>query len=980
MPHRRRPAVPGGGIPAEEKVMLLAAKDRTALIDALEATLGQATGRSPERGTHGRMPEHDGPYRIALFDPTPARIQMAVNIVERDRPWRNKQDIWFSNEAFLTDGKKIAFLFPGLDGLGGGEIGSVARYFGLQWAGDGEEGNDGRREVLHSALQLAERSRVLYDALRKLRIEPDLHAGHSVGEWFAGYAAGWQDDNDIISLMKRLDPSLFELEYISFLMVGCGYDELGPLISGLDNIYLANDNCPQQVVFCGEEGSIGQLIRRLRERQVFHQLLPFRSGFHSPFLRERLPLLQDAYKGLRFKKPLCPLWSATTLEEYPANHDGIIELGIRHLLEPVRFRELTQKLYAEGVRLFIQVGSGGLVGFIDNTLKGKSYSAVAANVSRRPGLAQLRRVLAALFVEGSNEIHPLLAPPVSGPKGRPVSLQLGTPLIKGLASVPGIADRHRRREEISGTSPLFATLMENQRQMEEVECEMIRLFQDQAKSRGFVHQLDISLESHPYLVDHSLFRQPAGWPYMEDRNPVIPMTMLLELFAEIAEANISRGRVRRIVNVSILQWMNVATPFREKVTGEWSSSGKLKMTMEKFASAELAFDGAAGGEAGEDSGGDAVSDAAFDTGTVLNISISPEQIYQQYMFHEAAYRGIHKVTCIAEKGITGLIQSGAGKGSLLDNAGQLYGFWLQLVLPREKVAFPVRIGEVCYFGDRTAQDGLFECTCRLVDLTDELATADFLIRKEGRPWCVIKGWQDRRLELDDRFWRMAYAPLRHCLSEEIAPGIFFFHNAYQWPLSWEFVAKRYFSSPERGSLASLTPKKKKEWMVSRIAAKDAVKSLLSRGQGRQLYPIEITIRSDEKGKPCPEGPGLQEVDLSLAHKGTAAVAVASPDGPVGIDMETIQDRSDDFEALFLHPEERALIEGRDHAEWITRCWVAKEAYGKYLGLGLQGSPLRYRISRISGNDIVIENTLVTTFHYLNYIIGWTPTSLPQGQP
>jgi acyl transferase domain-containing protein len=102
----------------------------------------------------------------------------------------------------------------------------------------------------------------------------------------------------------------------------------------------------------------------------------------------------------QFQKTKIPLWSATTLEPYPADQAAIRKLSAEHLVEPVRFRELTDKLYEEGARVFIQVGTGGLIGFIDDTLKGKAFSTIPSSVPTRSALAQLQRVVASLFVEG----------------------------------------------------------------------------------------------------------------------------------------------------------------------------------------------------------------------------------------------------------------------------------------------------------------------------------------------------------------------------------------------------------------------------------------------------------------------------------------------------------------------------------------------------------------------------------------------------
>src|SRR5690606_281523 len=133
-----------------------------------------------------------------------------------------------------------------------------------------------------------------------------------------------------------------------------------------------------------------ELVPILKARQIFHQILPFQSGFHSPFVADRLELILAGMEKVTFQQTKIPLWSATTLQPYPANQQAIRQLSAEHLVQPVRFRELTEKLYEEGARFFIQVGTGGLTGFIDDTLKGKTFSTLASSVTSRSALAQLQ--------------------------------------------------------------------------------------------------------------------------------------------------------------------------------------------------------------------------------------------------------------------------------------------------------------------------------------------------------------------------------------------------------------------------------------------------------------------------------------------------------------------------------------------------------------------------------------------------------------
>jgi len=950
-----------------------------------------------------------GDFRIVLFDPAEERIARAIKIIERGKPWRNRQDIWFTNEPMVSGGGKIAFLFPGLDGLSGGEVETVAEYFGIEneavaserlaggWAAEGVAGE--QETVIGSALRLTERSRVLDTALKRLGVLPDLNAGHSVGEWLAGRSAGWATEETVDQLLQQLDNQSFDITGVGFLAVGCGYDRVDPMLAGIDDIYLSNDNCPQQVILCGTNEAITKLMSLLQEKQIFHQVLPIRSGFHSPFLKDRMDILVGNMHNVRFQRMRIPLWSATTLEVYPGSEEAIRELCVAHLLQPVRFRELTEKLYDEGVRVFIQVGSGGLMGFIDDTLKGKEYSSVAANVSARAGLAQLQRVLAALYIEGAVVDMSFLG--VKRVAGVGMQLQLGSPLVCGMESLRGRAmeragaaeadDRKgAKRLDGAGVTAVERIFLETMAMLSDSQEEVLTLFREKGREtvgitrkQAVVQQLNISLDTHPYLIDHSLVRQRAGWREVKDMNPVIPMTMLFELFGEIAEEHAPGRGLWKMRDIEVLQWMNVAVPFRETVKGEWKGDDLLLLDLDRFASAEMILGGrlpmSESGARGKDETRIGVSE---DIGELLPAKPTVEQIYEQHMFHGPAYQGIREVVGIGKKGISGIIEGSTGKGSLLDNAGQLFGLWLQIILEKDRIAFPVKIKEIEFYGDRRDQRGRFECTCCLTSLNEGFATADFVIKREGRVWAVVRGWQNRRLEIDQQFWAVSMSPLQNFLSEEIAPGVFYFHNAYTRVISWDLVGKRYFNSAEREALVLMSPARKKEWIISRIAAKDAVRAQVLRYKKEGFYPIEFEIKADEKGRPFPYGAGMGSVHLSLAHKGTDAVAIAGYGSPVGIDIETIQKRDVEFIDAVFHPEELAMgmapgnegagePGGMDLAEWTTRCWVAKEAYGKYLGLGLRGDPKAYRIEEVRGDVLRIRDVVIKTIKHKNYIIGWT---------
>ncbi|MBB5637332.1 3-oxoacyl-(acyl-carrier-protein) synthase/malonyl CoA-acyl carrier protein transacylase/phosphopantetheinyl transferase [Pedobacter cryoconitis] len=963
--------------PKKDGVLLLARPSLKALTEALE-------NHDYSTGT--------GNYRIAVFDPTPERIKKAIKIASKDNPWRNKQDIWYTNEPLLSNGGKIAFVFPGLDGLAGGEINSVADYFEI--ATDQHIKADG---LLSEALKTLGKSSVLDIALKQLGVQPDMNAGHSLGEWLAARSSELAEESSVLQLLKVLNPETFELKDSRFIAVGCGIEQLLPIIADINDVYLSNDNCPQQVILCGSKDALEELTPILKAKQIFHQVLPFQSGFHSPFIADKLEVILEGMKDMQFRKTTTPLWSATTLELYPEGFEAIRHLSAEHLIKPVRFRELTEKLYEQGARVFIQIGSGGLVGFIEDTLKGKNFSTISSNVPVRSGIAQLQRVLAALFVEGKEAGMNFIGKIGSGPalKNKGIRLELGLPTISGLSTLKELTQPSYTRpkplvyakellEDVA--DPVMQAFNENMLEMVNMQAEMQQLFKNRIIQPAnyaipavrsspvayetlrsapvripFSKQLDITLENCPYLKDHALLRQPKDWHCVDDMDPVIPMTMIFELFAEIAEEQSPGEQVQKILNIKVFQWMNVIKPFRETVTGEWKDQQRVYLNLERFANAEVILSAKLG----------IAEHQVFDIGKVLDIQRSPEQIYENHMFHGPGYQGIKSLKAVGEKGITGIIESGAGKGSLLDNAGQLFGLWLQLILTKDRIAFPVKIQEIEFFENMHDQQGEFECTCVLTEMNGEFATGNFIIKRDNRVWAIISGWQNRRLEIDDALWSVSMSPLHNRLSKEIAPGIFMFHNAYSRVVSWDFILKRYFNQEEKKYHNSLLPNKRKAWMISRVAVKDAVRNLLNIEKQHACYPITFEIKSDERQKPYPHGGQTAGIHVSLAHKGTDAVGVARLDRPVGIDIESIEDRSTGFFDLAFDDTEIVLLQGRDKAEWATRFWTAKEAYGKYLGKGLQGNPKAYIVEEIRGEELRIKDIFIKTIKHHNYIIGWT---------
>ena len=152
-------------------------------------------------------------------------------------------------------------------------------------------------------------------------------------------------------------------------------------------------------------------------------------------------------------------------------------------------------------------------------------------------------------------------------------------------------------------------------------------------------------------------------------------------------------------------------------------------------------------------------------------------------------------------------------------------------------------------------------------------------------------------------------------------------------------------------------KRRKEWLLGRVAAKDAVRLILRDGYQLKAYPADIEIVSDEHGKPIVSGQMIEELEcrlsLSIAHSegGAVAVAVEGFHGKkAGIDVEQMDGNHEGLEDMGFTTGECSLLDtvpAWEREEWLLRLWCAKEAVAKALGRGLMGSPFNIVVQAIA---------------------------------
>ncbi len=255
-------------------------------------------------------------------------------------------------------------------------------------------------------------NQAIFALLESLQIKPDAIVGHSTGEYSALFAAGanrYEDDekllDDILALNRQYE-GLAKAGLIAegHLMTvgGVELDTLSSLICERQDLFLAMDNCPHQQVVCALSSESAEWVKdRLSEKGAVTTCLPFDRAYHTPAFQSFCDRLDEFFDRLTIVPPRVRLYSCMTAEPLPERPEEIRRLATGQWANRVRFRETIERMYADGVRIFVECGPrNNLTSFVDDILRGRPRLATPADVQFQGGITQLNHLIAQLAAHG----------------------------------------------------------------------------------------------------------------------------------------------------------------------------------------------------------------------------------------------------------------------------------------------------------------------------------------------------------------------------------------------------------------------------------------------------------------------------------------------------------------------------------------------------------------------------------------------------
>lgn len=212
--------------------------------------------------------------------------------------------------------------------------------------------------------------------LQEQGIFSDVTAGLSLGEYAAIATAGAITPTDAVWLVRQrgiyMQQAAGEQQSMAAVL-GMTEEQIEAIVAEIEDVFVANYNCPGQTVITGRSDMVSQAGEELLQKGA-KRVLPLQvsGAFHSPFMKPAAEKLAKLLEESSFSQLQLPYVTNVTAEEV-TDALKIPELLCRQIASPVRFSQSIQNMITAGVDTFIEIGPGrtlsGFVRKVDRSVK-----------------------------------------------------------------------------------------------------------------------------------------------------------------------------------------------------------------------------------------------------------------------------------------------------------------------------------------------------------------------------------------------------------------------------------------------------------------------------------------------------------------------------------------------------------------------------------------------------------------------------------
>jgi len=198
---------------------------------------------------------------------------------------------------------------------------------------------------------------------------PDAVAGHSLGEYAALVAAQALSFADALRLValrgaameEAVAPGVGKMAAI----LGLEAEEVAEICDAASGekakVWPANDNCPGQIVVAGHADAVQEAIARAKQKGARRVVeLAVSAPSHTPLMQPAAERVAEALREVAIAPARVPVWCNADAAAH-TEPEAIRRLLVQQLTSPVRWREIVQRMLADGLSLAIECGPGNVL-------------------------------------------------------------------------------------------------------------------------------------------------------------------------------------------------------------------------------------------------------------------------------------------------------------------------------------------------------------------------------------------------------------------------------------------------------------------------------------------------------------------------------------------------------------------------------------------------------------------------------------------
>ena len=195
---------------------------------------------------------------------------------------------------------------------------------------------------------------------------PDMVAGHSLGEFSALVAAGalsFEQELKLVATRAMAMQKACEAAPSTMAAVlALPNEKVEEICASIDDIVApANYNCPGQVVISGTVSGVDAACPKMLEAGAKRALkLKVGGAFHSPLMQPAHDELAKAINEAEFHTPICPVYQ--NVDALPHTDPEEIKTNlIAQLTAPVKWTQIIQNMVANGLTEVVELGPGAVL-------------------------------------------------------------------------------------------------------------------------------------------------------------------------------------------------------------------------------------------------------------------------------------------------------------------------------------------------------------------------------------------------------------------------------------------------------------------------------------------------------------------------------------------------------------------------------------------------------------------------------------------